>query len=372
MKIGFDVSILVKNSTGIGQYVSHLIKNIMNIEESTNHEFYLFTHDDLKLPLDLPDNWKLIYYGGPKKKQLRYLTRLPGYLKQYGIDVFVGTRPCLPIFRTKNTRYVAIVHDLIPLFMPQLFTRSFSMRFRLFTKICRRNADMFIAVSEATKADVLNYMHIPAEKVRMIYEGADPSIKPMKDNPGISETMEKYHIDCPYILCLATVEPRKNMLRTIQAYEQCIGSDFPYKLVIVGGSGWNNGDIYEYVQQSDILKAHVIFTGYVSDEEVTHIYANASLFVFASLYEGFGLPVLEAMQSGVPVITSNKSSLPEVAGNACVLVDPYSIQEIRDAILEITASPQKQSEMVRMGLEQAAGFSWKTCAEETLQLILSL
>lgn len=372
MKIGFDVSILAKDLSGIGQYVSHMIQNMMHIEDSKQHDFYLFTHDELKLPLTLPDNWHLVFYGGPKHKQMRYLTRMHRYLKQHGIDIFVGTRPCLPLFRPGNTQYAVVVHDLIPLFMPQYFTKSFSLRFKLFTKICRRNSDTFIAVSEATRRDIRTYMNVPDDKIHVIYEGASTSIRPMDDCPEMADTMAKYHIDAPYLLCLATVEPRKNMLRTIQAYEQCLSGDFPYKLVIVGGRGWNNGDIYEYVQQHGNLKDHVIFTGYATDEEVTHIYANASLFVYASLYEGFGLPVLEAMQSGVPVITSDVSSLPEVAGDACLLIDPYNVEQIRDAIMQVISSPELQQQMIQDGLQQARKFSWEKCAAETYQLITSL
>ncbi len=370
MRIGFDTSTLVKEASGIGQWIIHILKNIMKLDKE--NEYYLFSYDELKSPLTLPENWHMVYYGGEKKKQLRYLTHMHRYLKKYNIDVFVGTRHYLPLFKGK-TRFVGIVHDLIPLYMPELFTKEHKLRFKIFTEICRRRADLIIAVSEATKKDVLQYMHFPKEKVKVVYEGANPLFTAERDAQGIEKTMKKYRIDSDYILCLSTVEPRKNMLRTIQAYEQCVLSqNLPYKLVIVGGSGWNNGEIYEYVQTSEALKSHVIFTGYVSDMEVKHIYANASLFIYASLCEGFGLPVLEAMQSGIPVITSNVSSMPEVAGDACELIDPLNIEQLKEAIVRILSSRELQKLMADNGLERAKLFSWEKAADEVLKHITSL
>lgn len=368
MRIGFDASALVKEAAGIGQYIINVLRNIMEIDQED--EFYLFTYDDIKIPFDLPDNWHVVYYGGPKKKQIRYLTHMSKYLKQNKIDIFVGTRHYLPLFY-KKIKYVGIVHDLIPLYMPELFTKEHKLRFKVFTEICKRQADLIIAVSEATKRDVIKYMKFPEDKIKVVYEGANPLFNTDRDEAGIKETMEKYHIDSDYILCLSTVEPRKNMLRTIQAYEQCIlEKKLPYKLVLAGGRGWNNGEIYDYVQRSEELKKNVIFTGYVTDTEVKHIYANASLFIYASLCEGFGLPILEAMQSGIPVITSNVSSMPEVAGDACQLIDPLNIEELKDAINRVLSSEQLREDMRNRGLEQAKRFSWRTCAEETLHHVI--
>lgn len=367
MRIGIDMSALVKEAAGIGQWIIHVTQRIMEMD--SENDYYLFTYDEIKIPYQLKENWKIIYYGGEKKKQIRYLTHAPRLLKKHKIDVFIGTRHYLPPFY-KKTKYIAVVHDLIPLYMPELFTRQHKLRFHLFTAIARRQANLVIAVSKATRQDVLKYMHIPEEKIRVIYEGANTMFTAVRDEAGIQSALKKYGIDSPYILCLSTVEPRKNMLRTIQAYEQVVQEHkLPYKLVIVGGSGWNNGAIYEYVQNNNRLKEHVIFTGYVSNEEVKNIYANASLFIYASLCEGFGLPVLEAMQSGVPVITSSVSSMPEVAGDACELVNPYSIDELKDAITRVLFSEETRESMRKLGLEQAKKFSWDTCAKEVLECI---
>ena len=232
--------------------------------------------------------------------------------------------------------------------------------------------------------DVIKYMKFDESKIHVVYEAANPIFNTDKNTEAIQQTMDRYNIDSKYILCLSTVEPRKNMLRTIKAYEKCIlNNNLPYKLVIVGGSGWNNGEIYDYVQSHENLKPHVIFTGYVSYDDVKNIYANASLFIYASLCEGFGLPILEAMQSGIPVITSNVSSMPEVAGDACELIDPYDIDALESAITKVLSSDEIQSQMVEKGLEQAAKFSWEKdqiipwlwdekCAKEILDIIKNM
>lgn len=369
MRIGIDASALVKQAAGIGQWILQVVENITKID--TENEYFLFTYDEISLPFALPENWQIVSYGGKNKKQINFLLTLPGLLRKMKIDMFVGTRHYLPPFNRKIT-YVAIVHDVIPLYMPELFTKEHKKRFRFFTELCRMQADAIVAVSEATKRDVRKYMKFPEEKIRVIYEGANPAFNIQRDETAIAETMKKYQIDSDYILCLSTVEPRKNMLRTIQAYEQCVlEKKLPYKLVIVGGSGWKNGEIYDYVQEHQ-LTDQVLFTGYVSNEEVKHIYANATLFIYASLCEGFGIPILEAMQSGIPVITSNISSMPEVAGDACKLINPYEIQEIKDAIVEILESPTQRQEMREKELAQAARFSWEKCGREVWEYMMEV
>lgn len=368
MRIGVDVSALVKEAAGIGQWIIQVLDHLRKID--TENEYYLFSYDEIKIPFELPEKWQMVYYGGKKKKQILYLTNTSGLLKKYGIEVFIGTRHYLPLFGGK-TKYVAIVHDLIPLYMPELFTKEHKLRFKVFTDICKHQADFIIAVSESTKRDVLQYMKFPEEKVAVVYEGANPAFTAERDRDGIQKTMSKYNIDSDYILCLSTVEPRKNMLRTIQAYQQVVlQKNLPYKLVIVGGSGWNNGEIYDYVQTHKELQEKVIFTGYVSNEEVKHIYANATLFIYASLCEGFGIPVLEAMQSGIPVITSNVSSMPEVAGDACELVNPLDIEQLKAAIVKVLSSKELQEEMSLKGLERARLFSWEKCAKEVLDYVI--
>lgn len=371
MKIGIDASALVKQKTGIEQWLSNFLYHLMQID--CTNQYFLFSYDEPSLSYPLNDNFKIVYYGGKSKKRSLFFTQLPKALKRCQIDLFLGAKPYLPPFHKNKIKYLAVVHDLLPLYMPELFTFSHRLRFKILTSLCRHQAHELIAVSNATKQDIIKYMRFPSARIHVVYEGADSEFNTKRAPALIDQTMQKYKIDAPYILCLSTVEPRKNMLRTIKAYEAYMQeTPVSCKLVIVGGSGWNNGEIYDYVNQNSDLKSHVIFTGYVSDQEVKHIYANATLFIYASLCEGFGLPILEAMQSGIPVITSNVSSMPEVAGDACYLVNPLETEEIKQAIKALMSSPQKREELTKKGLERARKFSWEKCAKEIYEIMNNL
>lgn len=369
MRIGIDLSALSKTVAGIGNYCIQLVKHIYEFDKE--NEYYLFAPTDIHLPVEENERWHFINYGGKKGSAMRYLTHLPRILKKLDLDVFVGTRHYLPPFN-KDIKYLGIVHDLIPLYMPELFTKGHKQRFKFFTDLCAKKADHIVAVSKATKEDVMKYMKMPESKISMIYEGADKRFSTDRDEKRIKEVMDKYNIDKPYILCLSTVEPRKNMLRTIKAFEQLLTKGITdYKLVLVGGKGWNNGEIYDYANTHK-LQDSVIFTGYASDDEIKHIYANATVFVYASLCEGFGIPIIEAMQSGTPVITSNVSCMPEVAGKACELVNPYSVSDIEHAIEKIIKNEDLQKKMIAAGIEQASKFSWEKCAKEVWEVILKM
>lgn len=365
MKIGIDLSALSKTVAGIGNYCIQLVKNIYILDQE--NEYYLFAPTDIKLPIEENERWHFVNYGST----MNYLIKLPGILKKLKIDVFVGTRHYLPPFNS-HIKYLAIVHDLIPLYMPELFTKGHKQRFKFFTDLCAKKADHIVAVSKATKDDVMKYMKFPESKISVIYEGADKRFTPERDEKRITETMNKYGITKSYILCLSTVEPRKNMLRTIKAFEQLLikGLD-NYQLVLVGGNGWNNGEIYDYYKSHN-MEDSVIFTGYASDEEIKHIYANATVFVYPSLCEGFGIPIIEAMQSGTPVITSNISCMPEVAGKACELVNPYSVSDIEHAIEKIISDEKLREKMREAGIKRAAEFSWEKCSKEVWELIIKL
>ena len=369
MKIGIDMSALSKTVAGIGHYCIQIVKQIYAIDQE--NEYYLFAPTEIDLPIETNDHWHFINYGGEKGSALKFMTQLPCILKKLKIEVFVGTRHYFPPFNTE-IRYIGVVHDLIPLYMPDLFTTFHKIRFRFFTWLCAKKADHIVAISKATAGDVMKYMHIPKEKISMVYNGVDERFSLVRDEAGIRAAMEKYQIKKPYVLCLSTVEPRKNMLRTIKAFEQLITErKMDYQLVIVGGNGWNNGEIYDYAK-SHHMEESVIFTGYASDDEIKHIYANARAFVYVSLCEGFGIPIAEAMQSGTPVITSNVSSMPEVAGEACELVDPYSVTAIKDAMEKVLVDEALRERMREKGIAQAAKFSWKKCAEELWKIIVNL
>lgn len=235
--------------------------------------------------------------------------------------------------------------------------RHYSLKYSL------KKAKKIIAVSESTKKDIIHYFGIKPSKIRVLYEAANDRFKVLKGSK--TNLGKKLLLPKKYILSLGTIEPRKNLSRLIEAFDKLNLRE--YKLIIAGAKGWKYKKIFEKL---DSLKRRrdIIFTGYIDDKDLPQLYNNASVFVFPSLYEGFGLPVLEAMSCGCPVITSNTSSLPEVTCKASILINPYDIKEITRAIKKVLTDNKLRSKLIKEGLKQSKKFSWKKCAKETLEV----
>jgi glycosyltransferase involved in cell wall biosynthesis len=200
---------------------------------------------------------------------------------------------------------------------------------------------------------------------------ASHHFRPVATPEVVTSTLKRYKIPhLPYILSLCTLEPRKNLSFLIRCFSQLIADDrtLNLNLVLVGASGWKNSEIFELAKGNAALRDRVIFTGYVPDEDLSAIYSGSLAFAYPSLYEGFGLPPLEAMQCGVPVITSNTSSLPEVVGDAGITIDPRSEDELCQTLLRVISDSQLRVDMRSRSLQQAAKFSWQKCAEETISV----
>jgi glycosyltransferase involved in cell wall biosynthesis len=234
-------------------------------------------------------------------------------------------------------------------------------------RVSARKASKIIAISENTKKDIIDYFRIDEEKIRVIYLGVDRQFSPQPDTNEVG-VLSKYNLPRGYILSVGTLEPRKNILRLINAYKMVASTGEPVpKLVIVGGQGWRNEDLGKLVRESG-LADRVVLVGYVPDEDLPTLYRNAAVFVYPSLYEGFGLPPLEAMACGTPVITSNISSIPEVVGDAAILIDPYNTTEIAQAIASVLNNKELRDRLKMNGLVRSNLFSWDKTARETLKL----
>jgi len=229
-----------------------------------------------------------------------------------------------------------------------------------------KTADKIITVSNSTKNDLMNHFNIPKEKIRVIFEAADEKFKSL-NNKETKEVKYKYHLNFPFILYVGGLAVHKNIPALIKAFYKVKKKGIQHKLVITGTKRWKYKEIFETIDKLD-LQNDVVFTGYVSDEDLPALYNAADLFVYPSIYEGFGLPPLEAMACGTPVITSNTSSLPEVVGDAGIMVDPYDVNGLADAMHEVLANEGLRANMIKNGLERAKMFSWEKCARETLKV----
>jgi glycosyltransferase involved in cell wall biosynthesis len=264
------------------------------------------------------------------------------------------------------TRNVVMVYDLIPLNFPQWFGDAFIAETEQMISFAREKADIVMTISEFTRQELLR-IGFAAHKVVTTPLGVGAAFNPCSDQKAMSEIRQRYGLgDAPFVLSVGYLDPRKNLEALIKAFEQALECHTgPLNLVIVGPRSSATQEVMTLLEQSK-RRDRIILTGYVSLKDLPVLYSMASVFAFLSLYEGFGLPVLEAMACGTPVIASNTTALPEVCGDAAVLVDPRDITSAAEAIVKLMGYKEYRDEVRRQGIIRAKQFTWKACAERHL------
>lgn len=341
MQIGFDGSrAFGKNKTGTENYSYQLLKALTKIDQKNKYIIY----DKKTIPLP----WLWTQVGLASRTFLDPL------------DVLFVPAHTLPLIRKPGLKTVVTVHDLGSEYLPSSHQLKQRLYLSLMQKYQLKTASKIIAVSKATKLDLISRIGIPENKISVIYEGYNK---------------ELFHYDTQdnslrYFLFVGTVQPRKNLERVIKAFAKVN----KHKLLIAGSKGWLSDEIYALPRMLGI-EDRVKFLGYVPDKNLSVLYKGAIALVFPSLFEGFGLPILEAQACGCPVITSSISSMPEVAGppagGGAILVDPYSVETIEDAMIRVQATGVRQ-QVIKKGLENIKRFSWEKCAKETLEVLESV
>ena len=278
-------------------------------------------------------------------------------------DVLFVPAHVLPLVRPR--RSVVTVHDLGYHYFPEAHTWSARLYLELSTRLNARWATRVLADSRATADDLMRVYGTPADKLRVVYPGLNPAIRRVADQNRMAEVAGRLGIPGDYILHVGTLQPRKNLARLIEAYGMLAGAEPIPRLVLAGQRGWLSQGIFQAVERLG-LAGRVHFPGYVAEEELPALMSGARLFVFPSLYEGFGFPVLEAMACGVPVVCSNTSSLPEVAGEAALLVDPTDVSALAAAMRQALIQTELRARLIDAGQKQAARFSWERAARATL------
>lgn len=347
-------------------YISNLIENLSSID--TENDYYLIHQS--KMHLDAYDVNKEII-SDPSNLIFRNLWwkyhTLPKDLESYELDLVHDVQGISTFFIKNNSNYQKIItiHDLSSLVFPKIHVKG-ALSDRLLGARTMENVDKIITVSQSTKHDLINYFNVPEEKIKPVYLGKDEKFRVL-DQDQVRNFKIEFDLNFPFILYLGVFRARKNIPTLIKSYNLLKKEGVSHKLVIAGGKGDQYKKILSFVKNLN-LERDVIFTGHVPDEVLPELYNAADLFVFPSLYEGFGIPPLEAMACGTPVITSNVSSLPEVVGDAGLMVDPHDINGLKDAMKAVLQNSDLKRDMVKKGLSRSKQFTWKKCAIETLDV----
>jgi glycosyltransferase involved in cell wall biosynthesis len=283
------------------------------------------------------------------------------------VDVFHSSDVLL--WKQATALNVITIHDLTALLLPGCHTANTREMQAHVYKFAQKHADRVIAVSEATKGDIVTHLGIPSERVRVVHNGVTSAFHPIQDTKVARALAPLGLVPDSYILHVGTIEPRKNLVRLVEAYSQvrkAILLSTP-KLVLVGAKGWQFQGVFKRIEALN-LENDVIFLDKVPTNLLPALYNGATLFVYPSLYEGFGLPPLEAMACGAPVIASNTSSLPEIVGDAGMLIDPIDVQALTVALVTLLKDAELCADMSARGMVQAGKFSWERAARETLHI----
>lgn len=361
IRIGIDINEAnVKNRVGTGQYTHHILKQF-SLE--TKYDFHLYHRDALQG--DLPpetENWHY-HQVGPVRGWLRF--GLPLHLLTHQQpDIWWSPAHYMPLATPMAS--VVTVHDLAYEYFPDLFLPSDLYKLKHWTRDAVSRAKHIIAVSEATKHDIVTLYKVDPSKITVVHNGYDADIFNLTAKPNNSILSAYNLVPKEYLLFLGTIQPRKNAIKLVQAFHLLKEGGYKGKLVVAGSIGWLADETLSVIKNSAYAK-DIIMTGYVSDEARKALYSHADVYILPSLYEGFGVPAIEAMACGAPVAVANNSSLPEVVGDAGLLFNASDPQGIAQAIHTIQ---KNRAAWVKKSLARAKHFSWEKCAKETLAVLV--
>jgi glycosyltransferase involved in cell wall biosynthesis len=375
VRIGLDVSSVAGQRTGGGRYAYQLARGLAAVDRKNRYllypTFYYLVHPEHRLaPLPEARNMRTALRWLPPEL-VTYLWRVdrPDAFKERllgGVDLVHSTTYCAPLFRSRRKRLVVTIYDLTFVTHPEYHLPANVAHCLEGTRLAIERADMLIAISESVRRDLIERMHAPAERIVVTPLAADPRLARVTDPTVLDRARRRYRLPERFVLFLGAMEPRKNLLRLIEAWaalKPAVRRETA--LVVAGAQGWLNDSVRARVETLE-LADRVHLAGYVEDEDLAALYSLATVFAYPSLWEGFGLPVLEAMACGTPVLTSDISSLPEVAGAAAVLVPPTDVEAIADGLLRLLEDAALRADLTERGRRQAGSFSWERCARETL------
>ncbi len=369
MEIGIDSRAAIwYRGTGIGTYTYQLIRNIYLIDKKNQYHFFLpnekFQGTD---PLNSG-----VFQSISQTKDKFWETVEDNQIVPEGMDLYHVPQNGLGLPQKKTCPWVVTIHDLIPYLLPETVGPAYLEIFKKQMPDIIEKADHIITVSNHSKKDLVECLHADEKKISVIYEAPESTYKPIQKRVAQARVANKYGIDGPFILYLGGFSPRKNLQGLIDAFAKMNGDlPTPHKLVIFGRHSPNYQNVAAYVEKQG-FGDKVLFPGFAPMQDLIFLYNAASLFVYPSLYEGFGLPPLEALACGTPTVVSNISSLPEVVGDGAILIDPYSRDSLAEGIFKGLTDLPYQEQLVKKGLKRAEEFSWTKTAAQTIKIYQQL
>jgi glycosyltransferase involved in cell wall biosynthesis len=341
---------------GVGTYVRNLLRHLSRLDKTTEY-VVLCRQQDAGITAELGENFRAVTEPSATYSVREQLS-VPLDLRRERVDLFHAPHYVLPPLTPCKS--VVTIHDCIHLRFPQYLPNRVAHAYaRMSLWLATHRSRRVLTVSEASKRDILRYFSVPPSKIDVIHNAIDERFGEIPDADEIVRVRERYQLDGRFVLYAGNIKPHKNLERLIEAFHTLRKGPFEdVKLLIIGDEISKYATLRRAVHKYKLHK-HVRFFGFVPDKTLAILYRLAGVFVFPSLYEGFGLPPLEAMASGTPVITSNVSSLPEVVGEAALLIDPYDIDAIADAMRRVLSDQSLYADLRQRGLERVRHFSWE-------------
>lgn len=369
-KILIDSVSLLSSLTGIGRYTSEISKYLEKELELTYFYGY-YSHKRIEPSRDNGmKSLKAFFSSVPllKKTARKALTIASKFFNSkfdlYWVPHFI------PLDGVKSSKIVSTIHDLSFYLHPQWHPQERVEYFNKYFFKAIEKVDWIITVSEFSKNEIVKYLNYDENKITVIHNGVNQKLYKVYDASILNVTKIKFNLSDTFLLFVGSIEPRKNLLNLLKAYhllEDEIKDTYP--LILVGFKGWENKEIMQEIEKE---KKHIRYLGYLSDEELAHVYNLATLFIYPSLYEGFGIPPLEAMASATAVISSDTSSLPEVCGDAAMYINPNKCEEITQSIQLLLSNKNKREELIEKGLQRVKEFTWEKSAKKHLEVFENL
>lgn len=366
MRIVIDYTAAVRQTAGVGRYTRALIAALAELDHDT--DYTLFCSGHAPAARNWPANFSVRTSEIPSRllSAAWFKLRLPVAAESITGKCDVYHSPDFTLPPLREARGVVTVHDLSFLKVPQYADPGLRDYLIAAVPVSVGRARVVLADSTSTMADLVELMRVSPDKIRVVPAGVDPRFRPVRDTVRLSAVRARYQLPQWFILSVGTIEPRKNLARLISAFGQLRRqTGLPHSLVVAGRTGWLYKGVFDQVTVEG-LSEHVRFLGHVADEDLPALYTQADLLAFPSLYEGFGLPPLEAMACGTPVVASNNSSLPETLGAAAILIEAEDTEGLADAMARVLGNANLRVRLSDLGRAQAARFTWRSAAEKLL------